>query len=78
MGYRCVEGEGPHVEVRPVAQVLEHVYQRGQLTDENLMTALMEGPLPEREEPAQQRTFSRRSADRQIRQELVAGAENAQ
>jgi NAD(P)H-dependent FMN reductase len=49
------------VQVRPVAQVLEHVYQRGQLTDENLVTALVEGPLAEPETvPAQQRTFSRR------------------
>ena len=68
MGWRA----GESLEVRPVAQVLEHVYQRGQLSDENLVAALMEGQCLEPEAPTQQRTFSRRSADRALRQELVA------
>ena len=79
MGYRCSssqDSEHPSlvVQVRPVAQVLEHVYQRGQLTDEHLVAAIMEGPLAQPEAPSQQRTFSRWSADRQLRQELAACA----
>jgi hypothetical protein len=67
MGFRT----GERVEIRPVAQVLEHVYQRGQLNDDNLLAALVDGPAPEPEAPAQ-RTFSRRSAGRQLRQEIVS------
>ena len=64
MGFRIASGEAAGeavVQVRPVAQVLEYVYQRGQLTNENLVTALVEGPLAEPEAlQARQRTFSRR------------------
>ena len=67
--------DGTHGDVRPVAMVLEHVYQRGQLTDENLSAALWEGPLPQQEAPAS-RAFARRGGDRQLRQELVAAGVN--
>lgn len=75
MGWRS----GESLEVRPVAQVLEHVYQRGQLTDDTLVAALLEGAVAEPGHAvSQQRTFSRRSADRQLRQELVAVAEKTE
>ena len=57
-GTGCLAKE---VQVRPVAQVLEHVYQRGQLTDEHLVAAIVDGPLAAPEAPPPQaRTFSRR------------------
>lgn len=72
MGWQTADGN--HVQVLPVATVLEHVYQRGQLTDENLCAALWEGPLLQAEAPAP-RTFARRAAgDRAIQQQLVAGS----
>lgn len=75
MGWRS----GETLEVRPVAQVLQHVYQRGQLTDDTLVAALLEGAVAEPVHAvAQQRTFSRRSADRQLRQEIVAVAEKTE
>lgn len=58
----------------PVATVLEHVYQRGPLTDEHLGEALLHGPLPSRSVSEPARTFARRHGDRQLRQELVSGA----
>ena len=74
MGYRSNEDGKEHLEIRPVSQVLEHVYQRGNLTDDNLMTALLEGPLRETEAPSQ-RTFARRSAEKQLRHDLLAETE---
>lgn len=58
----------------PVATVLEHVYQRGALTDEHLSEALLHGPVPPRSASEAPRTFARRNGDRQLRQEIVAGA----
>lgn len=69
MGWQTPDGEPQRVV--PVATLLEHVYQRGQLTDENLSAALWEGPLLQQEAPAP-RAFARRGGDRQLRQELVS------
>lgn len=73
MGIRGVD-EGSAPPLLPVATVLEHVYQRGALTDEHLSEALLHGALPPRSAAEAPRTFARRNGDRQLRQELVAGA----
>lgn len=71
MGIQCGEASPP--VLFPVATVLEHVYQRGALNDENLGEALLHGPLPQRSSLETPRTFARRNGDRQLRQDLVAG-----
>lgn len=63
----------PH-ELRPVSKVLEQVYQRGPLTDENIAAAIWQGERSKPEAP-QNRVFSRRAGDRQLQQQLVAGPE---
>ena len=60
MGYKNEAGE---TVVRPVGEVLAHVYQRGDITDSTLCSALWEGeatvPTPS---PAPTRVFTRRSS----------------
>lgn len=57
----------------PVATVLELVYQRGALNDENLGEALLHGAVEPRQSGATAaRTFARRGGDKQMRQEIVA------
>lgn len=71
MGLRGADDD-PSTHLLPVATVLEHVYQRGALTDENLSEALLRGPLTLRSASEAPRTFARRNGDRLLRQELVA------
>lgn len=78
-GAKVVMGvEDPNGDVRlyDVANVLEHVLQRGSLSEETLSAALWEGALPREEDQPPQRTFARRAADRQLQQQLVANAES--
>jgi hypothetical protein len=72
MGILRPNADEPPV-LSPVATVLEHVYQRGALTDENLGEALLHGAVPLCVDTVVPRTFARRSGDKQMRQELVAG-----
>ena len=58
-------GEGETKDLRPVSKILEQVYQRGQLNEDNLRAAIYEGDLPTPEAP-QARTFSRRTGDRAL------------
>ena len=68
MGWETPDGQHSSDDV---ATVLEHVYQRGQLTDE-FVCGLVGGRLPQPEAPATH-TFARRAAGRELQQELVAG-----
>lgn len=70
-----VEESGGQLRVHEVATVLEHVLQRGSLSEETLCAALWEGALPRSEAQLQQRTFARRAPDRMLQQQLVAGTE---
>ena len=74
MGWTDATGE-PHA-LRPVSRVLEQVYQRGQLTDENLAAAIWEGDKSQAE-TSHNRIFSRRAGDRQLQQQLVEGSQNS-
>ena len=60
-----LDGTGEPRALRPVATVLEQVYQRGQLTDENLAAAIWQGDKSQ-VETSQNRVFSRRAGDRQM------------
>jgi len=63
MGWADSNGEAR--DLRPVSKILEQVYQRGTLTEDNLSAAIYEGDLP-RAESQQARTFTRRSGDRAL------------
>ena len=69
MGWADCNGETK--ELRPVSKILEQVYQRGQLNEDNLRAAIYEGDLERPEVPAA-RTFSRRSGDRALQLQQVA------
>lgn len=64
-------------DLRPVSKILEQVYQRGPLTEDNLRAAIYEGDLL-RGESQQARTFSRRSGDRALQLQQVAPESHAQ
>lgn len=70
MGY--LDNEGAVQAIRPISKILEQVYQRGQLTNENLRASIWEGDVSTAE-PAAPRTFSRRAGDRGLQQQLVKG-----
>lgn len=70
-----VEQSDGQLRLHEVSTVLEHVLQRGSLSEETLCAALWEGALPRQEAQPQQRMFARRGPDRQLQQQLVAGTE---
>ena len=74
MGWLDQSGE-PR-QLRPVAKVLEQVYQRGPLTDENLSAAIWQGDRSQPEAPPN-RVFTRRAGDRQLQQQLAASSETS-
>lgn len=67
MGYQS----GEDTVVRPVGEVLRHVYQRGDLTDSTLCSALWEGEATSTA-AAPGRVFARRSGDRGGQVELAS------
>lgn len=67
MGYQS----GGDTVVRPVGEVLRHVYQRGDLTDSTLCSALWEGEATSTA-AAPGRVFARRSGDRGAQVELAS------
>ena len=67
MGYQS----GEDTVVRPVGEVLRHVYQRGDLTDATLCSALWEGEAAA-VAAAPGRVFARRSGDRGAQVELAS------
>lgn len=60
MGYRLLEDGVETLDVKPVSQVLENVYQRGTLNNQNLSDAIVHGSVTRTDTVT--RTFSRRAS----------------
>ena len=67
MGFKS----GENTVIRPIGEVLRHVYQRGDLTDSTLCSALWEGEASSTSTTAPSRVFTRRSGDRGAQVDLV-------